>query len=185
MQENLYNPAQHRGILYNALTYSKQKKRKRQMPFEEMGKSQTQYLFKFPFSLPLFQIENVLSLFVDFDDEMLSEDDKEEIIDYFKHCLLPEDRKQVEKKMKDTKHWRRGLILHNPSKYMEFWHFLTLDATLVSLFFIYSCFSILICCLLFPIVICILSAKNQFEFEQRVWRLSAKLFINKWDTWNE
>lgn len=67
----------------------------------------------------------------DDEDETLSEDDKDECMQLLKHCVFPDDRKKVEKALKDTKNWRRALILRESPIYRDVWQFYTLCAPLV------------------------------------------------------
>lgn len=89
----LYNVAQKNGFLYHALGYNKRKRKALNAP-----------------------------QLVEDEIEMTAEE-KDETIKYFKRCVLPNDLKNVEQKMRETKTFRRKLILESLQKYQECWQF--------------------------------------------------------------
>lgn len=110
----LYNASHQRGFLLDALNYSAKKKRKATKPLEEL-----------------------------FDkDEVLTDEEKDAILKYFKRCVLPKDQKEVEQKMKDTKAFRRDLILNNIEKYQDCWQFYFVSPELVGYFKFIFCIEI-------------------------------------------
>lgn len=95
--------AQKRGFLYDALKNMKRQKRKAANSLEE---------------------EHT-------DEEKLTTKEEDEAMKFFKRCVLPLDRKNVEEKMKQTKSFRRRLILNEHQKYKEIWDFYFVDPDLV------------------------------------------------------
>lgn len=102
LQDLLYDAARKSGFLYNALNYNKKKRKAASAP-------------------------------VILEDEIqMTEEDKEETINFFKRCVLPDDRKSVEKRMIETKSFRRRLIVDDLQKYQECWQFYFVCPDLVS-----------------------------------------------------
>lgn len=89
----LYDTAHKTGFLYNALNNESKKKRK---------------------AINAIDLSN--------GEENFSEEAKEEISKFFKRCV-PNDRKEVEKKLAETKTFRRNLILDDFKRYQTFWKF--------------------------------------------------------------
>lgn len=87
----LYNPTHKSGFVYNGLMYRKKKQ-------------------KNP-SLDVNVIET----------DQLTEEKKEEIRNFFKRCVLPKQRNDVEAKMVETKDYRRELIIGNFEEFREIW----------------------------------------------------------------
>lgn len=99
----MYDTARNTGYLLNALHYESKKKRKAAKALEQFS-----------------------------DDELPDESEKEEILKFFKRCVLPKDQKEVEKKMKETKAFRRSVILNDFPKYLTCWQFYFSSPELVS-----------------------------------------------------
>lgn len=89
----LYDPGRRTGFLYNALYNDTKKKRKAQSAID----------------LPN-------------NEENLSEEYKENVLKFLKRCALS-DRKEVEKRLAETKTFRRELILRDLEKYQSCWNF--------------------------------------------------------------
>lgn len=103
----LYHGTRKSGFLYNALDYANKKKRKASKPLDELMMNEE----------------------AEFTDE-----EKDGILKFFKRCVLPKDRKEVEKKLMDTKVFRREVILNNPEKYQDCWQFYFVQPDLVCYF---------------------------------------------------
>jgi len=52
-------------------------------------------------------------------EETFTDERKEDVLKFFKRCVLPKDLKEVEKMMRETKALRRDVILNDFSKYQE------------------------------------------------------------------
>lgn len=104
----MYHPEQKSGFLFHALYNDKKKKRKAARDSQILN---------------------------DDGEHSFTEEEKEEVLKYFKRCVLPGDRKEVEKKMLETKSFRRDLILSDIEKYKECWKFLFVEPELVNIFF--------------------------------------------------
>jgi len=89
----LYDIAHKNGFLYHALLNNQKKKRKAANSIE---------------------LPNGEGNF--------SQEEKEEILNFFKRCV-PNDRHEVKKKMMDTKAFRREMILTDLKKYQTCWDF--------------------------------------------------------------
>lgn len=100
----LYDVKRKSGFLFHALNYSGRKKRKAAKPLEES---------------------------IDKEEE-LTEEEKESILKFLKRCVLPKDRKEVEQKLKESKAFRRNLILNNLDKYRDCWQFYFVSPDLVT-----------------------------------------------------
>lgn len=100
----MYDSARKSGYLFNALAYDSKKKRKSTKTLEHL---------------------------ID-DGEHFEDEEKENILNFFKRCVMPQDRKDVEKKMKQTKAFRREVIVNNFPKYKECWQFYFVSPDLVS-----------------------------------------------------
>lgn len=90
----LYDSARNRGYLYDALIYDSKKKRKASKKLEMLS-----------------------------EDEDFEEEEKESILNFFKRCVLPKERAAVEKKMHETKAFRRNMVLNQFEKYKNCWQF--------------------------------------------------------------
>lgn len=109
LQDLLYDTTKQSGFLFNALKYENQKKRKATKAVE-----------------------------LAVDGNTFTDEEKENILKYFKRCVLPKEQKMVMKKMKETKTMRRELILNDFYKYRECWQFYFVSPELVYNFhFIY------------------------------------------------
>lgn len=103
----MYNPRHRTGFLYHALQNESKKKRKATQ--ESQG--------------------------VRDDERNFTEEEKEAALKYFKRCVLPGDREETEKKMHETKSFRRELILNDLNEYKKCWNFLFVEPELVIFFF--------------------------------------------------
>lgn len=104
----LYNSAKQQGFLYHALNYNQYQKRKAE---------------KSPVGLKD-------------GEELWSMEEKEEILAFFKRCVLPQQRNEVEKKMAETKAFRRHVILNDFQEYAKCWQFYFVAPDLVSVLFV-------------------------------------------------
>lgn len=102
----LYDCARKTGYLYHSLNYESKKKRKSARALEQLSD----------------------------DEDSFQDEDKETILNFFKRCVLPKDRKEVENKMKETKAFRRHMILNDFEKYQDSWQFYFVLPELVSIF---------------------------------------------------
>lgn len=68
------------------------------------------------------------------DDKAFTDEEKDDMMKFFKRCVLPKDRKAVETKMKETKIVRRQVILDDFQKYQECWQFYFVSPELVNNF---------------------------------------------------
>lgn len=104
----MYCPEGRTGFLYHAIYNENKKKRKAARELQDLNND---------------------------DERTLTEEEKEEAVKYFKRCVLPGDRKDVEKKMHETKSFRRDLILNDFEKYKECWKIFFVEPELVNFFF--------------------------------------------------
>lgn len=65
------------------------------------------------------------------EEEQLTEEQENNLLKFFKRCVLPKDLKEVEAKMKTTKTQRRSIILEKIDKYKECWQFYFVSPELV------------------------------------------------------
>lgn len=66
--------------------------------------------------------------------EAFTDEQKEDVLKYFKRCVMPKDLKDVKKKMQETKELRRDCILNDFQKYQECWNFYFAAPELVKFF---------------------------------------------------
>lgn len=121
----MYDSAHRTGFLFNALEYSAKKKRKATKALEDV---------------------------VD-DEEAIADEKKGDVLKLFKRGVLQRERKEVEKKMKETKSFRRNMILNDFQKYQECWQFYFIAADLVNCFhfFLWKRIYNLFCFISFPV----------------------------------
>lgn len=57
------------------------------------------------------------------ENDFMCDEEKEEINNFFKRCVLPKQRKKVAKRLAETKDYRRELIDSDFDAYKEMWNF--------------------------------------------------------------
>lgn len=100
LQDVLFDVAKKSGYLYNALRYRKKKRRMEQ---------------------PLLHDASIATL---------TEDEQNEIFNFFKRCI-PNDLQTIKERMLTSTFFRRDLVLTDFDKYMEMWDFYFVSPELV------------------------------------------------------
>lgn len=102
----LHDSGRKSGYLYIALGYDSKKKRKAAKKLETLSD----------------------------DEDPFDDEEKESILHFFKRCVLPKERNAVEKKMRETKAFRRDVIVNDFEKYKACWQFYFVLPDLVCIF---------------------------------------------------
>lgn len=101
----LYDPTKKSGFVYNALRYATRKRK----------------------------ANGRIDLNVS-EAALMTDAEKKEVQDFFKRCVLPKQRKDVEARMTDTKAYRREMIIDDFDDYKKMWDFYFAVPDLVGLY---------------------------------------------------
>lgn len=102
----MYDNKKQNGSLYNKLKHINRRKRAGQRPLEDISND---------------------------DAEDWTPEEKQDLLKFFRHCVVSTHRQQIEQKLRETVEYRRKIIVYSIEEYMEMWEFYFAATDLVSM----------------------------------------------------
>lgn len=106
VQEALYDKKKQKGPLFNKLNYNARRKRAGQRALDDIAND-------------------------DADD--WTPEEKQDLLEFFRHCVVSTDRQKIEQKLRETVEYRRKMIVSSIEEFMEMWEFYFAAPDLVSM----------------------------------------------------